>query len=124
MKHGINKTSVSFSIFLVIIVFLVTGVHAEEKDCEDVSGIWKSTVEIDNSDCGVPDQTINYTYELVQDGCVVTVKENKVKADVRDDKIYWPQRIIPGRRADRRRGDVLPHVVMAASFLFPFRRFP
>jgi CubicO group peptidase (beta-lactamase class C family) len=97
MKHTIKKKSVSFSIFLVMIVLLATGVHAEEKNCEDVSGIWKSTEEIENSDCGVPNQTISYTYELIQNGCVVTVKDKEHKAVVKDDKIYWPQRIIPGR---------------------------
>ena len=38
-QYAISKTSVSFSIFLGILVFLVTGVHAEEKNCDDVSGI-------------------------------------------------------------------------------------
>ena len=78
---------------------MATRTHAQEKNCDDVSGIWESTEEIDNSDCGIPDQTINYTYELIQQGCVVTVKENNVKATVKGDKIYWPQRIIPGRMA-------------------------
>jgi hypothetical protein len=99
MKHTMSKTSISFSIFLGIIVFLATGVYAEEKKCEDVSGIWKSTEEIDNSDCGVPNQTMSYTYELIQNGCVVTIKDKAHKAVVRDDKMYWPQRTIPGRIA-------------------------
>lgn len=99
MKHTISKRSVSFSIYLVMIVFGVIGVHAEENICEDVSGTWASTGEIDNSNCGFPNQTISHTYELIQNGCVVTVKGKEHKAVVRGDRIYWPARSIPGRRA-------------------------
>jgi CubicO group peptidase (beta-lactamase class C family) len=99
MKHNLSQRSVSFSIFLVIILVLVIGVRAEEKKCEDVSGTWASTEEIDNSNCGFPNQTISYTYELIQNGCVVTVKGKEHKAVVRGDRIYWPPRSIPGRQA-------------------------
>jgi hypothetical protein len=98
MKHNISQRSVSFYSFLVIMVFLVIGVHAEENICEDVSGTWASTEEIDNSNCGFPNQTISYTYELIQNGCVVTVKGKEHKAVVRADRIYWPARSIPGRK--------------------------
>ena len=83
MKPNISRRNVSFSIFLVIILFLVTGVHSEEQKCVDVSGTWERTEEIDNSDCGFPNQTISYTYELIQNGCVVTVKGKETKAVVR-----------------------------------------
>lgn len=99
MKPTINKRSVSFYSFLVIMVFLAIGVRAEVQKCEDVSGTWAGTVEIDNSNCGYPDQTISYTYELIQNGCFVTVKGEEHKAVVRGDKIYWPRRSIPGRPA-------------------------
>jgi CubicO group peptidase (beta-lactamase class C family) len=99
MMHTISQRSVSFSIYLVMIIFGVIEVHAEENICEDVSGTWASTEEIDNSKCGFPDQTISYTYELIQIGCVVTVKGKEHKAVVRGDRIYWPARSIPGRRA-------------------------
>jgi len=82
-----------------MIVFGVIGVHAEEQKCLDVSGTWAGTVKIDNSNCGFPDQTISYTYELIQNGCVVTVKGEEHNAVVRGDKIYWPPRSIPGRPA-------------------------
>jgi CubicO group peptidase (beta-lactamase class C family) len=99
MKPNISRRNVSFSIFLVIILFLVTGVHSEEQKCVDVSGTWERTEEIDNSDCGFPNQTTSYTYELIQNGCVVTVKGKETKAVVRGDRIYWPLRTIPGRPA-------------------------
>jgi CubicO group peptidase (beta-lactamase class C family) len=99
MKHNISKRSVSFSLFLVIILFLAIRVHAEEQKCVDVSGTWSATDEIDNSDCGFPNQTLRYTYELIQNGCVVTVKGKALKAVVRGDRIYWPARSIPGRLA-------------------------
>jgi len=99
MKHTISKRGVSFSIYLVMIVFGVTEVHAEEKKCVDVSGTWSSTEEIDRSDCGVPNQTNSYTYELIQNGCAVTVKGKEPKVVVRGDRIYWPARSFPGRQA-------------------------
>ena len=74
MKHNISWRGVFFSIFLIIILFLVIGIRAEAQKCIDVSGIWSGTEEIDNSDCGFPNRTISYTYELIQDGCNVTVK--------------------------------------------------
>ena len=99
MKQTISKRSVSFSIFLVIILLLATGIHAEEQKCIDVSGTWSGTTEIDNSECGFPNRTLSYTYELIQDGCNVTVKGEEYKVEVRGDKIYWPPRTIPGRPA-------------------------
>lgn len=99
MKQTISKRSVSFSIYFVLIVLCAIGVHAEEQKWVDVSGTWAGTVEIDNSNYGFPDQTISYTYELIQNGCVVTIKGEKHKAVVRGDKIYWPPRSIPGRPA-------------------------
>jgi hypothetical protein len=99
MKQTISKRRVSFSIFLVIILLLATGIHAEEQKCIDVSGTWSGTTEIDNSDCGFPNRTISYTYELIQDGCNVTVKGEDYKVEVRGDKIYWLPRTIPGRPA-------------------------
>ena len=99
MKHTIGKRSVSFSIYLVMIVFGVIGVRAEEQKCVDVSGTWASTEEIDRSDCGVPNQTNSYTYELIQKGCIVTSKGKEYKAVVRGDRIYLHPRSIPGRQA-------------------------
>ena len=98
MKHNISKRSVSFSIFLVIIVFLITGVQAEEKECIDVSGTWESTEERDASDCGGVKRIKRYTYELIQNGCIVTIKGKEVKAEVRGDMIYWPPRSVPGKK--------------------------
>jgi CubicO group peptidase (beta-lactamase class C family) len=74
---------------------------AEEEKCEDVSGIWETTVKIDNSNCGFPNQTISFTYELIQNGCVLTVKGRGHKAVVKGDRIYWPGGTIPGRLAGR-----------------------
>jgi hypothetical protein len=31
-------------------------------------------------------------------GCIVTVKGDEHKAEVRDDRIYWPPRSFPGRQ--------------------------
>ena len=95
MKYHICQGSISFSILLVIILFPVIGVRAEEQKCVDVSGTWEGTEEIDNSDCGFPNQTISYTYELIQNGCVVAVKGKAHKAEVRGDRIFWPERSIP-----------------------------
>jgi hypothetical protein len=97
MKHTISKRSVSFSMFLVIILFLAIGVHAEEQKCVDVSGTWASTEEIDAPDCGVSNVTKTYTYELIQNGCIVTIKGKEHKAVVRGDRIYWPLRSFPGK---------------------------
>ena len=99
MQNRICQRSVSFSILLVLILLLVTGVHAEEQKCINVSGTWSGTSEIDNSDCGFPNRTIRYTYELIQDGCNVTLKGEEYKLEVKGDKIYWPPRTIPGRPA-------------------------
>jgi CubicO group peptidase (beta-lactamase class C family) len=99
MKPNIAKRSVSFSIFLVVFLFGVIGIHAEEMKCIDVSGTWASTEESDRSDCGVPNQTRNYIYELIQHGCVVTIKGEAHEAVVKGDRIYWPSRSIPGRQA-------------------------
>jgi len=78
------------------------GIQAEEKECIDVSGTWDSTAEIDASNCGGAIRTARYTYELIQNDCIVIVKrkgEKDVQAEVRDNKIYWPKRKIPGRQA-------------------------
>jgi CubicO group peptidase (beta-lactamase class C family) len=99
MKHNISQRSVSFSILFVIILLLTAGVSAKEQKCIDVSGTWEGTSEIDNSDCGFPNQTISYTYELIQDGCVATIKGEEYKVEVRGNRIYWPPRSIPGRPA-------------------------
>jgi hypothetical protein len=99
MKHAIKKTSVSLSIYLLMIVFGGIGVYAEEKKCEDVSGTWSTTVEIDNSNCGFPNQTISFTYEMIQNGCVLTVKGRGHNAVVKGDRIHWPGGTIPGRLA-------------------------
>jgi hypothetical protein len=98
MKHTISKRSVSFSTFLVFIVFLVIVVHAEEKKCIDVSGTWQSTEEIDASDCGGLKRTKRHTYELKQNGCIVTIKDKDRNAEVRADRIYWSPRSVPGRQ--------------------------
>ncbi|MGD9043469.1 MAG: hypothetical protein PVG06_07145, partial [Desulfobacterales bacterium] len=82
MQANINLRSVSFSIFFIIILFLVTAVQAEEQKCIDVSGTWFGTAEIDNSDCGFPNRTISYTYELIQDGCNVTVTGEEYKLEI------------------------------------------
>jgi hypothetical protein len=60
------KELLSFSTFLVLIVFLVMGIHAEEEQCIDVSGAWMSTEEIDASDCGGTTKTKSYIYRLIQ----------------------------------------------------------
>ena len=102
MKHFICQGIVSVSTFVVIMVFLAMGVQAEEKECIDVSGKWDATDEIDASNCGGAIRTRRYTYELIQDGCIVTFKrkgEKDVQAEVRGNKIYWPKRKIPGRQA-------------------------
>ena len=65
----------------------------------DVSGTWASTEESDRSDCGVPNQTRSYTYELIQHGCVVTINGEAHKIVVKGDRIYWPSRSFPGRQA-------------------------
>jgi hypothetical protein len=97
MKHNICRRSVCFSIFLVVMLFGGIGVHAEEKQCVDVSGTWASTEEIGGSDCGMPNQTRSYIYELIQHGCVVNIKGKADKAVVKGDRIYWPSRSFPGR---------------------------
>ena len=102
MKYFICQGIVSVFTFFVIVVFLAMGVQAEEKDCIDVSGTWDSTEEIDASNCGGAIRTARYTYELIQNDCIVIVKrkgEKDVQAEVRDNKIYWPKRKIPGRQA-------------------------
>ena len=99
MEDHISRRNLSFSIFLVIILLFASGIYADEQKCIDVSGTWSGTTEIDNSDCGFPNRTIRYTYELIQDGCNVTVKGEAYKVEVRGDKIYWPPRSIPGRPA-------------------------
>jgi hypothetical protein len=99
MKPNISRRSVSFSIFLVIILFFAPGIHAEEQKCIDVSGTWSGTLEIDNSDCGFANQTISYTYEFIQKGCIATIKGEANKVEVRGGRIYWPPRSIPGRPA-------------------------
>ena len=73
MKHFICQGIVSVSTFLVIMVFLAMGIQAEEKECIDVSGTWVSTAEIDASNCGGAIRTARYTYELIQNGCIVIV---------------------------------------------------
>ena len=98
MRQNISQASVSFFVFLIIILFLVLGVQAEEQKCINVSGTWTGTEEIDNSDCGFPNQTIRYTYELIQNDCVLTVKGKAHKAVVKGNRIYWPARSIPGRK--------------------------
>ena len=101
MKHFICQGIVSVSTFFVIVVFLAMEVQAEEKDCIDVSGTWDASEEIDASDCGGAIRTKRYTYELIQNGCIVTLKrkeEKDVQAEVRGNKIYWPKRKIPGRQ--------------------------
>ena len=102
MNYAICQGIVSVSTFFVIVVFLAMGVQAEEKDCIDVSGIWDATDEIDASNCGGDIRTARYTYELIQNDCIVTLKrkgEKDVQAEVRGNKIYWPKRKIPGRQA-------------------------
>ena len=91
MRQNISQASVSFFVFLVIILFLVLGVQAEEQKCINVSGTWTGTEEIDNSDCGFPNQTIRYTYELIQNDCVLTVKGKAHKAVVKGNRIYWKE---------------------------------
>ena len=78
------------------------GLQAEEKDCINVSGTWDATQEWDASNCGGAISTERYTYELIQDGCIVTLKRKEqkgVQVEVRGNKIYWPKRKIPGRQA-------------------------
>ncbi len=102
MKHLICQGIVSVSTFFVIMVFLAMGVQAEEKDCIDVSGTWDATDEIDASNCGGAIITLRHTYELIKNGCIVTIKrkgEKDIQAEVRGNKIYWPKRKIPGRQA-------------------------
>jgi CubicO group peptidase (beta-lactamase class C family) len=101
MKHFICQAFVSISTVFVIMTFLNTEIQAEQKDCIDVSGTWDATDEIDASNCGGAIRTARSTYELVQNGCIVTVKkkgEKDVQAEVRGNKIYWPKRKIPGRQ--------------------------
>ena len=99
MPPTIIRRSVSFSIFLAIILFFATGIRAKEQKCIDISGTWSGTLEIDNSDCGFPNSNISYTYELIQDGCVAAIKGEAYKVEVRGNRIYWPPRSIPGRPA-------------------------
>ncbi len=108
-KEMQSDTSFFLKAFLVGIIPVVTGLIlmslsdseaetlAEEQKCEDVSGTWESTVEIDNSDCGFPNRTVSFTYELIQNGCELTVKGRGNKATVGGDRIYWPAGSIPGR---------------------------
>ena len=101
MKHLICQGIVSVSIFFIIMVFLAMEVRAEEKDCIDVSGTWDATEAWDISDCGAPNITEQYTYQLVQNDCTVIIKrkgKEDVQAEVRGNTIYWPKRKVPGQQ--------------------------
>ena len=102
MKHIICRRSISVATFFVIVVFLTMGVRAEEKECIDVSGTWTATEEINNSDCGVPNSTEHYTYQLIQKDCTVICKRGQKEdppAKVVGNQIYWPEHKKPGRQA-------------------------
>jgi hypothetical protein len=88
MKHFICQGIVSVSTFFVIVVFLAIGVQAEEKDCIDVSETWDATDEIDASDCGGAIRTARFTYELIQNGCIVTSKR-KGEKDVQAISLHF-----------------------------------
>jgi len=98
MKNHICQVIVSFSTLLFLSVFFVLEVHPKEEKCIDVSGRWESIQEIDATACGGNKRTKKYTYELIQDGCIVTVKGEGQKAEVSGNNIHWPQHSFPGRR--------------------------
>ena len=98
MKHIFSQGIVSFSILLFLSVFIVLEVHAKEEKCIDVSGRWESTQEIDATACGGTKTTRKFTYELIQDGCIVTVKGSEQKGEVIGNNIHWPQYSFPGSR--------------------------
>ena len=99
MKQVICQGIVTISIFLILVVFLVIRIHAEEQQCIDISGTWAVTAEIDASNCGGTKRIENSTDELIQIGCIVTSKdEENNKSEVKGDRIYLPDRSIPGNQ--------------------------
>ncbi len=98
MKYIFSQGIVSLSTLLFLSVFLVVEVHGTDENCIDVSGRWESIQEIDATACGGKKWTNNYTYELIQDGCIVTLKGEEQKAEVIGNNVHWPQHSFPGRR--------------------------
>ncbi len=98
MKYIFSQGIVSLSTLLFLSVFLVVEVHGKDENCIDVSGSWEAIQEIDATACGGKKSTNKYTYELIQDGCIVTVKGEGQKAEVIGNNIHWLQHSFPGRR--------------------------
>ena len=102
MKSYLNKTTIIVSTIFLLLVSTTLGLQAEDIKCIDVSGTWVTTEEIDNSDCGAPNKTKQYTYQLVQKKCTVIIKIKGIEdaqAEVRGNKVYWPKREFPGRQS-------------------------
>jgi len=96
MKYIFSQGIVSLSTLFYLSIFLVVEVHGKDEKCIDVSGRWESTQEIDATACGGTKITRKFTYELIQDGCIVTVKGSEQKGEVIGNNIHWPQYSFPG----------------------------
>jgi len=66
MKQFLNRGMIFVYASFLIVVTFSPGLQAEEIKCIDVSGTWESTEETDVSDCGAPNRTEQYTYQLIQ----------------------------------------------------------
>ena len=97
MKHIFSQGIVSLSTLFFLSIFLVVEVHGKDEKCIDVSGRWESIQEIDATACEGEKSTRTFTYELIQDGCIVTVKGSEQKGEVIGNNIHWPQHSFPGR---------------------------
>ena len=98
MKYIFSQGIVSLSTLLFLSVFLVVEVHGKDENCIDVSGRWESIQEIDATACGGTKRIRKSTYELIQDGCIVTVKGGEQKAEVSGNNVHWPKHSFPGNR--------------------------
>ena len=100
MKQVICQEIVSISLFFILLVLLLIRVNAEEQQCIDVSGIFELTKEVEASNCGGTKRIENATFELIQNGCIVTVKgDENNKSEIIGDNIYLLERSVPGNQA-------------------------